>query len=107
VRRSSARRAVPGQRTPRDVAKPRAIWPPEPPKASPRRLAYFLIDSCLDAAVLATYGFTADSDILARLLALNLTVAARIDAKQEVSAPGIPRDYPTRAALVTADCITP
>ncbi|HVP11894.1 MAG TPA: DNA methyltransferase, partial [Phycisphaerae bacterium] len=57
----------------------------------------------LDATVLAAYGFKADSNILAELLALNQTVAARLDRNDPVTAPGIPPDYPAPATLVTAD----
>ena len=56
--------------------------------------------SALDAAVLAAYGFSAKADLLAQLLALNQTVAARI-------ASGIPATYPTPATLITEDCIRP
>jgi hypothetical protein len=55
--------------------------------------------------VLAAYGFSPKKDLLAQLLALNLEVARRIDAGQEVTAPGIPPGYPNPSRLVTADCI--
>ena len=54
------------------------------------------------------HGRGSDSrDLLAQLLELNLAVAARIDAGQPVTAPGIPPDYTDRDALVTTDCIKP
>jgi len=61
--------------------------------------------AALDAAVLAAYGFSPKKDLLSQLLALNLEVARRIDAGQEVTAPGIPSGYPDPSALVTDDCI--
>ena len=65
----------------------------------------------LDAAALDAYGFSTRvenaSDLLAQLLELNLAVAARIDAGQPVTAPGIPPDHTDRDALVTTDCIKP
>ena len=63
--------------------------------------------SALDAAVLAAYGFSAKKDLLAQLLALNLEVAARIEPGEPVTAPGVPRNYPDPAKLVTKDCIKP
>ncbi len=53
----------------------------------------------------AAYGFAPKKDLLAQLLALNLEVAARLDAHQPVTAPGIPPCYPDAARLVTDDCI--
>lgn len=61
----------------------------------------------LDAAVLAAYGFDPDRDILEQLLALNFEVAARIEAGEPVSAPGIPPDYPNPGELVSDGCIQP
>ena len=75
----------------------------ELPGANPLKDAH----AALDAAVLAAYGFSAKKDLLAQLLALNLEVANRIEAKQPVTAPGIPKDYPKPATLITDDCIRP
>jgi hypothetical protein len=61
----------------------------------------------LDAAVLTAYGFSAESDLLAQLLELNLAVADRIAAGEPVTPPGIPANYPDVARLVTEDCIQP
>jgi len=61
--------------------------------------------AALDAAVLAAYGFSPKKDLLGQLLALNLEVAARIDADKPVTVPGIPPGYPDLSRLVTADCI--
>ena len=65
------------------------------------------LHAALDAAVLAAYGFDPDADLLEQLLALNLDVAARIDAGEPVTAPGIPPDYPNPAELVSDGCIQP
>lgn len=59
----------------------------------------------LDKAVLDAYGFGAKTDLLAQVLALNASVAAKIAANEAVAGPGIPATYPTPADLVTADCI--
>lgn len=75
----------------------------ELPGANPLKDAH----AALDAAVLAAYGFAAKQDLLAQLLALNLAVAAKIEAHQPVTAPGIPSGYPDATKLVTADCIRP
>ena len=61
----------------------------------------------LDAAVLAAYGFDRDRDLLEQLLALNDKVAARIDAGDPVTAPGVPPDYPDPGELVSDGCIQP
>jgi hypothetical protein len=61
--------------------------------------------AALDAAVLAAYGVSPKKDLLAQLLALNLDVAARIDAGQPVTSPGVPPCYPDPKRLVTEDCI--
>ena len=55
----------------------------------------------------AAYGFSARKDLLAQLLKLNLAVAARIDAAQDVVSPGIPESYPDPSRLITDDCIRP
>jgi hypothetical protein len=58
-------------------------------------------------SLLAAYGFSPKKDLLQQLLDLNLTVAARIDAGEPVTAPGIPPDFPTPKSLITPDCIRP
>ncbi len=63
--------------------------------------------AALDAAVLAAYGFDPKRDLLARLLELNLSVAAREKQGLPVTAPGVPPTYPDAAKLVTDDCIKP
>ncbi len=63
--------------------------------------------AALDAAVLAAYGFSPKGDLLAQLLELNLAVASKIDAAEEVTAPGIPANYPSPSDLITDDCIRP
>ena len=63
--------------------------------------------AALDAAVLAAYGFDSRADLLAQLLALNLAVAARLEAGEPVTAPGLPPGFPDPARLITPDCIQP
>jgi hypothetical protein len=75
----------------------------ELPGANPLKDAH----GSLDAAVLDAYGFSAKADLLAQLLALNQEVAARIEKGEKVTAPGIPKNYPNPAALVSDDCISP
>ena len=75
----------------------------ELPGANPLKDAH----AALDAAVLAAYGFSAKKDLLAQLLALNLQVAANIEAGSPVTAPGVPKNYPEAKKLVTEDCIQP
>ncbi len=65
------------------------------------------LHDALDAAVLAAYGFDPDRDILEQLLALNLEVAAKIEAGEAVTAPGIPPDYPNPGELISDGCIQP
>ncbi|MCP5521661.1 MAG: hypothetical protein H7A46_08945 [Verrucomicrobiales bacterium] len=43
--------------------------------------------AALDAAVLATYGFSPRQDLLAQLLELNLSVAGRVEGGEPVTAP--------------------
>ncbi len=61
----------------------------------------------LDAAVLDSYSFSQDGDLLTQLLDLNLDVARRIERGDPVTAPGVPEEYPNRRDLVSEDCITP
>jgi hypothetical protein len=73
------------------------------PGANPLKDAH----ATLDDAVLDAYGFSPKKDLLAQVLALNLEVAKRIEAGEPVTAPGVPKDYPTPQRLVTEDCIIP
>ena len=75
----------------------------ELPGKSPLKDAH----AALDAAVLDAYGFSPRKDLLAQILELNQSVAARIEAGEIVTAPGIPPGYPDPARLVTDDCIRP
>jgi hypothetical protein len=63
--------------------------------------------AALDAAVLDAYGFDAKKDLLAQLLELNLAVAAKEKAGENVTPPGVPATYPDAGKLVTDDCIKP
>ncbi|MCP5524737.1 MAG: class I SAM-dependent DNA methyltransferase [Verrucomicrobiales bacterium] len=75
----------------------------ELPGANPLKDAH----AALDAAVLAAYGFSPKKDLLAQLLELNLSVAARIERGEPVTAPGIPPAFPNPETLITDDCIRP
>ena len=75
----------------------------ELPGANPLKDAH----AALDAAVLAAYAFSPKADLLAQLLALNQTVATRIERAEPVTAPGIPPAFPNPETLVTEDCIRP
>jgi hypothetical protein len=75
----------------------------ELPGANPLKDAH----AALDAAVLAAYGFTAKKDLLAQLLALNLSLAQRIEKGEPVTPPGIPGNSPKPETLISADCIRP
>lgn len=75
----------------------------ELPGANPLKDAH----AALDAAVLDAYGFSAKKDLLAQLLELNRSVAARIEAGEPVTAPGIPPGFPNPQRLITDDCIQP
>ncbi len=73
----------------------------ELPGQNPLREAH----AALDAAVLEAYGFSRRGDLLAELLELNLSVAARIDAGEPVVAPGVPPSYPDPDRLISDDCV--
>jgi hypothetical protein len=63
--------------------------------------------AALDAAVLDAYGFSPKADLLKQLLDLNHAVAARENAGEPVTAPGVPPAYGDPATLITDDCIRP
>ncbi len=65
------------------------------------------VHAALDAAVLAAYGFSPKTDLLAQLLDLNHTIANRITRNEPVTSPGIPPSYPKPESLITSDCIGP
>ena len=75
----------------------------ELPGANPLKDAH----AALDTAVLTAYGFNAKKDLLAQLLGLNQEVAAKIEKKELVMPPGVPKNYPDVKKLVTEDCIKP
>ena len=75
----------------------------ELPGANPLKDAH----AALDAAVLAAYGFSPKTDLLAQLLDLNHTVADRITRNETVTSPGIPPNYTHPKSLITDDCIRP
>ena len=59
------------------------------------------------AAVLAAYGFSPKTDLLAQLLDLNHTVADHLTRNEPVTSPGTPPAYPKPETLITSDCISP
>jgi hypothetical protein len=59
----------------------------------------------LDEAVLEAYGFRKKKDLLGQILELNAEVHAQIGAGNQVVGPGVPRDYPKTADLVSCDCV--
>lgn len=73
----------------------------ELPGANPLKDAH----AALDAAVLSAYGFDPKADLLAQLLDLNQSVAAKITAGQPVTAPGLPPIITDPTPYITSDCI--
>jgi hypothetical protein len=51
-------------------------------------------------------GVSPNTDLLAQLLELNISVAARIESGQPVTAPGVLPDYPEPARLITSKALT-
>ena len=74
----------------------------ELPGANPLKDAHATL-----AAVLAAYGFSPKTDLLAQLLDLNHTVANRLTRNEPVTSPGIPPNYTHTETLITEDCISP
>jgi hypothetical protein len=60
--------------------------------------------AAVDAAVLASYGFTTKKDSVAQLPTLNPEVAANIEKGELVAAPAVPENYLEAKPLVTEDC---
>ena len=58
-------------------------------------------------AVLAACGFSDKKDLLAQLLALNQSVAQRLEKAEPVTPPGIPGMFPNAETLISNDCIRP
>ncbi len=59
----------------------------------------------LDKAVMEAYGFIDKKDILAQLLALNLSVAEKEKKGEKVQAPGLPEWVKNKEQYVTDDCV--
>jgi len=74
----------------------------EEPGSNPLRDA----QAKLDAAVRAAYGMPKTADILAFLLDLNQTCAAKEAAGEKITPPGLPLPVEDHAAFVTEDCIS-
>ncbi len=75
----------------------------ELPGANPLRDA----QDALDTAVRNAYGMGAKDDVLAFLLALNLTCAAKEKAGENITAPGLPLPPEEHSEFITSDCIQP
>jgi SAM-dependent methyltransferase len=73
----------------------------EDPGTNPLRDAH----TRLDTAVSAAYAMPKDSDPLAFLLALNVTLASKEKAGEKITAPGLPVPENDRAAFITDDCV--
>ena len=74
----------------------------EEPGSNPLRDA----QAKLDAAVRAAYGMPKDADILAFLLALNQSCAAKEAAGEPITPPGLPLPVKEHAGFITEDCIS-
>lgn len=74
---------------------------PEEPGANPLRDA----QTRLDTAVRAAYGMPKNTDILAFLLDLNQTCAAKEAAGEKITPPGLPLPVGEHGKFVTEDCI--
>ncbi len=74
----------------------------EDPGSNPLRDA----QARLDAAVRAAYAMHKEADILAFLLALNQTCAAREAAGEKITPPGLPLPVEEHEKFITSDCIT-
>ncbi|MBN1822502.1 MAG: hypothetical protein JW833_17400, partial [Prolixibacteraceae bacterium] len=59
----------------------------------------------LDNAVMETYGFDKDKDILQQLLDLNFDVAGREEKGEKVQPPGLPDWIENKKQFVTDDCV--
>lgn len=62
--------------------------------------------TCLDTAVRAAYAMPKDTDPLAFLLELNLTLAAREKTGEPITPPSLPLAEPQRFAFITEDCVS-
>jgi len=63
------------------------------------------LHAALDKAVLEAYGFSDKEDILAQLLALNLSVAETEKKGEKVQAPGLPEFVKDKESYVSEDCV--
>ena len=63
------------------------------------------LHTALDKAVMEAYGFDDKKDILAQLLALNLSVADKENKKEKVQPPGLPDFVKNKAEYVSDDCV--
>jgi hypothetical protein len=63
------------------------------------------LHTALDKAVLEAYGFSDKEDILAQLLALNLSVAEKEKQGIKVQPPGLPEFVKDKEKYVSEDCV--
>lgn len=63
------------------------------------------LQATLDKAVLEAYGFSDKEDILAQLLALNLSVAEKEKKGEKVQPPGLPEFVKDKENYITDDCV--
>jgi hypothetical protein len=63
------------------------------------------LQTALDHAVAAAYGFNENHDLLEQLLALNFAVSAREEHCEPVQSPGLPEWYADKEKLVSEDCV--
>ena len=73
----------------------------EQPGDNPLREAH----ARLDAAVRAAYGMPTDADPLAFLLELNLACAAKEEAREKITPPGLPQPSNEQQKFMSEDCI--
>ncbi len=71
------------------------------PGSNPLRVAH----ARLDTAVRAAYAMPKDADILAFLLTLNQSCAAKEAAGEPITPPGLPLPKTEHGELVTGDCL--
>ena len=63
------------------------------------------LHAALDKAVMEAYGFDEKKDVLAQLLELNLSVAAKEEKKEKVQSPSWPEHIKGKEKFITDDCV--
>ena len=59
----------------------------------------------INKAVMEAYGFKDKEDILAQLLALNLSIAEKEKKGEKVQPPGLPEFVKNKESFVNEDCV--